>query len=137
MKHLFAAALLLAASPAAAQTVETAQGDWSSIPEMQHQNGAVIEADAIAAIAEAMERGCTVSGQHHGNLDLTMPFLVLFKADGSVERLVIRPMGCARAEGLFAGAVLRLVQRGGFTPRGQRRAGWFRGEIGFNISSNG
>ena len=45
MKHLWATALLLAAAPAAAQTVETATGDWSNIPQMRHQVGATIDAD--------------------------------------------------------------------------------------------
>jgi hypothetical protein len=138
MRHLLAASLLLAAAvPAAAQTVETATGDWSAIPEMRRQNGASIEVDAIAAISEAMERGeCVISGQRRRNVDVNMPFLVLFNANGAVDRLVIQPLGCPRAEGLFAGAVLRMVQRGAFTPTGQRRHGWFRGEIGFAISNS-
>ena len=136
MKHLFAAALLFAAAPAAAQTVETATGDWSNIPEMQQLSGASIEPNVIAAIAETMHyRECVIEGQHRTNVDVDMPFLVLFKADGTVDRLVIRPLGCPRAEGLLAGAVLRLVQRGGFTPQGQRRQGWFRGHVGFAISN--
>ena len=136
MKQIFAAALLFAAAPVAAQTVETATGDWNAIPEMQQVNGAALEPDVIAAIAETMHyRECVIEGQHRNNVDVDMPFLVLFKADGTVDRLVIRPLGCARAEGLLAGAVLRLVQRGGFTPQGQRRQGWFRGHIGFAISN--
>lgn len=136
MKHLFAAALLFAAAPAAAQTVETATGDWSDIPEMQQVSGASIEPNVVAAIAESMQyRECVIQGQHRANVDVDMPFLVRFKADGSVDRLVIRPLGCPHAEGLLAGAVLRLVQRGGFTPPGQRREGWFRGHVGFAISN--
>ena len=125
MKHLLAASLLLAAAvPAAAQTVETATGDWSAIPEMRRQNGASIETNAIMAISEAMERdNCVISGQHRRNVDMNMPFLVLFNASGSIDRLVIQPLGCARAEGLFAGAVLRMVQRGAFTPIGQQARG--------------
>jgi hypothetical protein len=136
MKHLFAASLFLAAAPATAQSVETASGDWSNIPQMQRQNGAAIEADVVAAISEAIDRGdCVIAGQRHRNADVNMPFLVQFNASGGIDRLVIQPLGCPRAEGLLAGAVLRLVQRGGFTPNGQRREGWFRGEVGFTISN--
>jgi hypothetical protein len=137
MKHLLAVSLLFVAAPAAAQTVETASGDWSNIPEMQRQNGAVIETDVVAAISESMERGeCVIAGQRRHNVDVNMPFLVLFNASGSIDRVVIQPLGCARAEGLLGGAVLRLVQRGGFTQTGQRRVGWFRGEVGFTISNS-
>ena len=136
MKHLFAACLLFAAAPAAAQTVETASGDWSAIPQMQRQSGFNIEPEAVAAISDAMERGqCVIAGQHRRSADVNMPFLVQFNASGGIDRLVIQPLGCPRAEGLLAGAVLRLVQRGGFTRAGQRRQGWFRGEVGFTISN--
>ena len=132
MKHLLAAALLLAAAPAAAQTIETGSGDWSNVPAMRTQVGATVDGDAVAAISEMVDRGqCVIPGQRRGNLDMSVPFLVLFNASGSVDRLVIHPLGCARAEGLLAGAVLRLVQHGGFEPVGGRREGWFRGHVGF------
>jgi hypothetical protein len=132
MKHFLAAALLLAAAPAAAQTIETANGDWSNVPEMRQQVGESVDGDAVAAISEMVDRGeCTISGQRRGNLDMNVAFLVLFNASGSVDRLVIRPLGCARAEGLLAGAVLRMVQHGSFQPVGGRREGWFRGHVGF------
>jgi hypothetical protein len=62
---------------------------------------------------------------------MSVPFLVQFNASGSIDRLVIHPLGCARAEGLLAGAVLRMVEHGGFQPVGGRREGWFRGQVGF------
>jgi hypothetical protein len=49
---------------------------------------------------------------------------------------VIHPLGCARAEGLLAGAVLRMVERGSFQPVGGRREGWFRGSVGFAHSDS-
>lgn len=131
MKHVFVLALLLAASPAAAQTIETAAGDWSNIPELRVQRGAEIDSNAVAAVAEMIERGeCTIPGQRRGNLDMNVPFLVQYDATGTIRRLVIHPVGCARAEGVIAGAVLRLVQQGGFQPEGGPREGWFRGEVG-------
>src|SRR5947199_578811 len=57
MKHLWAAALLLAAAPAAAQTIETGSGGWSNMPEMRQQDGKSIDPDAVAAFAEMVDRG--------------------------------------------------------------------------------
>jgi hypothetical protein len=132
MKHLLAAALLFAGAPAAAQTVETATGDWTNIPEMRQQVGASVDADAVAAISEMIDRGeCTIPGQRRGNLDMSVPFLVQFDASGTINRLVVHPVGCARADGLLAGALLRLMQHRGFEPVGGRHEGWFRGEVGF------
>ena len=132
MKQFLAAALLLAAAPAAAQTIETGSGDWSNIPLMREQVGAAVDADVVSAISEMIDgRQCAIPGQRRGNLDMNVPFLVQFKADGSIDRLVIHSLGCARAEGLLAGAVLRLVERGAFEPVGGRHEGWFRGQVGF------
>jgi hypothetical protein len=132
MKHLWTAAFLLVAAPAAAQTIETGSGDWRNIPEMRAQVGAVLDAGTVNAIANMVEkRVCTIPGQRPGNVQLTVPFLVHFDAQGSVQRLVIHSVGCARAEGVLAGTVLKLVQRGSFAPEGGRHEGWFRGEVSF------
>ena len=132
MKHFWATAFLLAAAPVSAQTVETGTGDWGNIPEMRRLVSATVDDNVIAAIAELIDREeCTIPGQRRGRLDMTVPFLVEFKADGSLNRVIVRSLGCARAEGLVAGEVLRLVQSGGFAPNGGRREGWFRSEVGF------
>ena len=134
MQQLWTAAILgLGATPVAAQTVETASGDGRNIPEMRHQVGATIDADVITAIAGLIDRGeCTIPGQRRGRLDMAVPFLVQLKADGSIDRLIVHSVGCARAEGLLAGEMLRLVQSGAFTPSGGRREGWFRGRVSFS-----
>ena len=132
MKQYLAAALLLAAAPAAAQTIEVASGDWRNIPPMRVQVGAAVDANAVAAIAEMVDRReCTIPGQRRGNLDMTVPFLVQYDAHGTIQRLVLHPLGCARAEGVLAGALLRLVQSRAFEPPGGPHEGWFRGEVGF------
>lgn len=135
MKHILATALLLASEPASAQAIEVAGGDWRSLPEMRAAVGAAVEPEVVAAIAEMVDRGeCTIPGQRRGHLDMTMAFVVLFGADGSIERLIVHPLGCARADGVLGGAILRLVEHGQFVPAGGRRAGWFRGEVSFTHS---
>ena len=62
---------------------------------------------------------------------MSVPFLVQFRADGSIDRLIVHSVGCPRAEGLLAGEMLRLVRSGGFAPSGERREGWFRGQLSF------
>ena len=133
MRHLWAAPLLLFAAPAAAQTIETASGDWSNIPEMRRQVGATIDPDVVDAIAGLVDRSeCTIPGQRRGRLDMSVPFLVQFKADGSIDRLIVHSVGCPTAEGLLAGEMLRLVNSGGFAAPRERRQGWYRGQLGFS-----
>ncbi|HEY5710722.1 MAG TPA: hypothetical protein VIT38_02405 [Allosphingosinicella sp.] len=131
MKHILAAALLIAGAPAAAQTIETGTGDWRNIPPLL-QAGSSIDADTVTAIIEMGESGeCTLSGRRGRNIDVDVAFVVQYNAQGSIDRLVLEPLGCPRADGVLAGAVLRLLRNGGFAPAGGRREGWFRGQVGF------
>jgi hypothetical protein len=132
MKRLLAAAaLLLGSAQVSATTVEVGSGDWSNIPEMRQMVDS-IDSNTVAAIHETIETGeCVIAGQRKGDLDMTVPFLVRFAADGTVDRLVLEKMGCAKAEGILAGALLKLIGRHSFRPVGGMHEGWFRSEVSF------
>jgi hypothetical protein len=128
---LAAAALMFGASQLAATTVETATGDWSNIPEMRQMVDS-IDSDTVAAIHEMIENGeCTIEGQRAGKLDMTVPFLIQVNAQGGIDRLVLEKFGCEKAEGVLAGALLKLIERGGYKPRGGMHEGWFRSYVSF------
>jgi hypothetical protein len=133
MKHVIAAAVLLLGSvPAIATTVEVATGDWSNIPRLAPAMES-IDSNAVAAIHESIESGeCVIEGQRKGRLDMTVPFLIRFSADGTPERLIIEKLGCDKAEGILAGALVKLVDRGVYRPPGGIRRGWFRGQVSFS-----
>jgi len=123
-------ALFFPATLGAGQVLEFGSGDWRNIPEMRQQADTALDAKIVGAISEMINRGqCVIEGQRPGRVDLTVPFLVKFVADGSVDRLVVHQLNCPGAEGLLGGALLRMVQLGSFQPIGGRRAGWFRGEV--------
>jgi hypothetical protein len=126
-----AAALLLGSASASAATIEVGTGDWSNIPEMRQLVDS-IDSNTVAAIHETIESGeCVIAGQREGDLDMTAPFLVQFDASGNLQRLVIEKMGCAKAEGILAGALLKLIERGGVRPVGGMQEGWFRSQVSF------
>ena len=128
---LVAAALMFGASQLAATTVETGTGDWSNIPEMRQMVDS-IDSDTVAAIHEMIESGeCTIPGQRAGKLDMTVPFLIQINAQGEIDRLVIEKFGCEKAEGVLAGALLKLIERGGYKPRGGKHEGWYRSFVSF------
>src|SRR5688572_32216813 len=82
-RFLAAAALLLGSAAASAATIEVGTGDWSNIPEMR-QIVDSIDSNTVAAIHETIESGeCVIEGQRKGDLDMTVPFLVQFAADGN------------------------------------------------------
>jgi hypothetical protein len=127
-----AAALPVGTALASAATIEVGTGDWRNIPMMQ-QFGEALDSNSVAAIYEMAEKGkCVMPGQRKGKLDMTVPFIVLFAPSGSIDRLVIEQMGCTKAEGVLAGALIKLIDRGAFRPSGGMREGWFRGEVSFS-----
>jgi hypothetical protein len=126
------AALLLSSTPASAATIESGTGDWRDVP-MMRQIVDSMDSKAVAYIHEMVETGeCTIEGQRKNKLDMTVPFIVLFTADGSVDRLIIEKIGCTKAEGVLAGEVLKMIDRGAYRPVGGMREGWFRGEVSFS-----
>jgi hypothetical protein len=130
MMRVLGAAFLLAAIPAAAQTIETGSGDWSNIPELSQPARAAVDKDIVAAVAEAVDRGeCKIPGQRRGNLDMKVPFLVHYRAGGPFDRVVIHSLGCARAETLLGGAVWHLLRQGAFQSAHAPHEGWYRGEV--------
>jgi hypothetical protein len=133
MKHVIAAmALLLGTAPAMATSVEVGTGNWSNIPRLR-QTVDSLDSNAVAAIYEMVESGqCVIEGQRKGKLDMTVPFLLQINASGVVERLVIEKMGCDKAEGVLAGAILKMIDHGSFRPSGGMREGWFRSQVSFS-----
>lgn len=136
MTRLLAFALLAASVPAAAQTVQVAEGDWKHLPPLEYINSNHLDDLMLAGIADVVERGdCELPGQSKRHLDLTVPFAVQYGANGQVERLVLKKLGCTQIEGIVAGALLEMVKGGDFRPTPANSDGWFRGEFSFESKS--
>ena len=133
MRKALFAGLLFATAATAAPTLETGSGDWSNIPLMRAQGSATVDADVITAMISLVDSGeCTIPGQRPGQINMNVPFLAQFDARGSAQRLVVRPVGCTRADGLMAGEVRRMVEGRVFRPPSSDPEGWYRGEIAFS-----
>ena len=133
MRHLVLATLFVATAVAAAPTLETGSGDWRNIPAMSARGSATVDVDVVTAMIGLVDSGeCNIPGQRPGRIDMNVPFLAKFDARGAAERLIVRPVGCDRANGLLAGEVNRMVSSGIFRPPSSEPEGWYRGEIAFS-----
>ena len=136
MKGFLAAALLLVALPASAQTVEVAEGKWSNLPYAKERGLGSISSTAVARIHEVIASGdCQVEGQSRRKLDMTVPFALLFSPEGDLQKVVLQRIGCPEVEGILGGTVLELVKLGKYAPTGENSAGWYRSEISFSSVS--
>jgi hypothetical protein len=84
--------------------------------------------DAIERIAEV--RRCNVAGLRPEAVDISVPFLIRYGADGAVERIVLQDLDCPELEVALGAAVLHLARADEYRPRNVV-PGWYRSEIGF------
>lgn len=132
MKHLLVGAMIMAGTAANAQTVETAVGDWRNIPRIEAQGVHRMGFDWMDKMeALAKSRECEMPGLYPRKIDLTVPFMLNFGKDGTIQRVVVRKLGCEKLETLVGGAILQLAQAGEYRPSGANAGGWYRSEYSF------
>lgn len=132
MKLVLIATMLLAGTAASAQTVESAVGDWGNIPRIKAQGVHRMGFDWMDKMeALAKTRECEVQGFWPKKIDLRVPFMLNFGKDGTVQRVVVRKLGCEKLETLVGGAILQLAQAGEYRPSGANPGGWYRSEYDF------
>ena len=136
MNKLWAATALLtlAASPAAAQIVESADGTWESLPLIAARGDYNMGPGAIDRIQRlAHDRTCNVPGLGPRRIDLTIPIALQFDSAGALQRIVVRRMGCPQLDSVMGGVALDLARRGEYRPTGENQTGWYRSEISFTV----
>ena len=132
-RSLLMVALAFTATSAAAQTtVDVGTGDWSRIPAVQPR-GQLRMADAQMDLIEqiAAQGRCRVAGLSREAVDINVPFLIRYGANGSVERIVLQDLQCPELEVALGAAVLHLARADEYRPRGNTIPGWYRSEIAF------
>ena len=134
-KFLLAAAVIACSIPAAAQQVAVGEGDWSGLPMMRFTDVKTIPVKTVEKIRQLVANGeCQIPGVSKRKVDMTVPFIVRFNAKGGVENLVVRKIGCAKAESILASLALGLVWSGNFKPSGENQTGWYQSELSFTSS---
>ena len=104
MKAIMAALLLAGlAVPSVAQTVQSAEGDWSSLPPLKFGDLDSISAQVPEAMQKLVASGkCQLRGVSGRGVDMSVPFLVRFSPTGEVQDVVVRKLGCSKAEAILA-----------------------------------
>ena len=127
---------LALASTAATPTVpvSVASGDWSNIPYAQQRGLKRVSTSSIEKLELALTKDCKNAIGAARQLELKVPFLIRFGADGSVQEVVLQRLNCPSAEAVLGGAVLQLARSGEYQPTGEYVTGWYRGD--FSLQSH-
>jgi hypothetical protein len=99
---------LIAATPAAAQEVLAADGDWSNIPQVTTMGNHWMSSKAIGQAEELLGRGGRCASATGSRVEAAVPFLLEFDpADKKVSRIVVRKTGCPGLEAIVGGEIVR------------------------------
>lgn len=132
MKRLLALSLLLGSAAANAATVETANNDFSWLPTLANSGIVNLTPEAITSIHQlVIDNQCKIAGSDKRDLNMTVPFAAHFNPDGSLDKIVLKRIGCPRAEGILGGVLLEMFDRGEFKPTGANQDGWYRSQLSF------
>ncbi|HEX4800856.1 MAG TPA: hypothetical protein VFU91_06715 [Sphingomicrobium sp.] len=137
MNRLCTLSLLFAAIsfPAGAVTVESANGDWSKLPQLSQRGYDHLNEKMQAKLFEIAEsHQCPAFVLNQGRLDFKMSFAAQYLPDGTLEKLVLPKLDCAEAESVAGGAVLEMLQSGDYAPTGKSRNGWYQGGFMFSFA---
>lgn len=140
MRKLGLSLLVVAAvsSPSMAASVETADGDWSKLPQLTQRGYGNLDEKVQAKLYEiAASNKCSSLGLKDDRLNFSITFAVQYAQDGSISRLILPKMGCAEAEGVVGGALLDMFKAGNYIPSGKSPAGWYKGGLGFSFAGAG
>jgi hypothetical protein len=132
MKCFLGLSLLLASASAAATSVEVANNDFAWLPPLQSRGNSGLTAEAITTIHQLVRDGqCKIEGQSGPDLDMSVPFAAHFTPDGSLDKIVIKRLGCPKVEGILGGVLLEMFARGEFRATGANEDGWYRSQLSF------
>src|SRR5689334_3422321 len=138
MRPLSVLSLLLAAASApaaAAVTVETANGDWSKLPQLSQRGYDHLSEKMQAKLFEiADSKQCPSFVLKSDRLDLRVSFAVQYGPDDTLTRIVMPKLDCPEAESVLGGTLLEMLQAGDYAPTGKSRNGWYQGGLGFSFN---
>lgn len=122
---------------ARAVTVETADGDWSKLPQLSQHGYDHLNEKMQAKLYEiAQSKQCPSFALKAGRLDFSIGFAVQYAPDGTLAKVVMPKLNCAEAESVVGGTLLEMIQGGDYSRSGKSLAGWYQGGLGFTFAGD-
>lgn len=135
IRTLLAVSAAFLCQPAFAQSVEVADGDWAGIPVAATTGGpAWISEASMARIDKLVAAGKCIAVGNRKRVNLNVPVLFQFDGTGTVQKVVVRRIGCPEVESVVASVAASRVKLGYYKPTGQNQTGWYRGEVSYSVN---
>ncbi len=121
---------LATAGTANAQSVEVGQGDWSALPAIKPRGQVQMPPSVLDQLHKlARETDCSVRGFKPSLIDLKVPYVIGFTAEGAVDRIVLRDLQCPQLETALGHVLLQMALAGEYRPRRGSAERWYRSEL--------
>ncbi len=134
ISSILAAAFLMGASPAEEIRVDVGRANWSTLPPLKRTGTPLPTPAMVEKVEDLLASGkCKLEGQSAKRFDITVPYAVLLKPDGSTNRVIVAETGCAELESLVGLVVLDLARLGEFRPSGAGQPRWLASSMNFNL----
>jgi hypothetical protein len=116
-------------------TVDVGRADWKSLPSLKTAGRPLPTPLMVEKVENLLASGkCKLKGQSANRFDITIPYAVLVKPDGSSNNVIVGETGCAELESLVGVVVLQLAREGEFRPSaGDKQPRWLASAINFNL----
>lgn len=129
-----AIALMLAVSPAHAQSVDVGKMNWSKLPALKEKPSRLDYAQLVERVETVLStEKCQIEGASPRRFDITVPYAVLVEPGGKASRIVVSQMNCTGIERLVGEAVLARSDVGDFLPTGEARPRWYVSALNFTL----
>jgi hypothetical protein len=135
MKPVFTIlAMLIAATPATAQTLEVGRIKWDALPTLKIKDRWIPAGDMVVKVEEILKaKECTIVGQSADDFDITVQYALHIDPNGKTDRILVSDIGCRPIESLVGGIVAGRVELGDVLPTGKSEAMWYGSKMNFTL----
>lgn len=125
--------MLLAGAPATDVRIDTGRGKFDSMPQIS-ENWSLPTPAMVQEVRKILASGkCRMDGQSASHFDITVPFAVELRADGSTQHIVVGDRGCPEVETMVGETVVKLAALGAFKGKNAGATKWYASEINFTL----
>lgn len=136
MMTSFMAWALVTQAGAPAVPIDAAEANWAGFPRLERSARPLPTASLVGRVETILSRRqCQVAGQTASRFDFDVPFAVLLRPDGSVERAIVKDMDCPEIETLVGEIAVEMGRQGDYRPTRQTETRWYGDVINFNLQN--
>jgi hypothetical protein len=126
--------MLLAGAPAGSDVkIDRGRGNFESLPQVALERP-LPTPEMVERVQKILATGtCRLTGQTPRVFDITIPYAIELRPDGTTGHVIVGDRGCPEIETLVGRAVVQLSVMGDFRRKATTTTRWVASEMNFNL----